>query len=113
MANITPANNPHLVDNQMWTWTPITENDTAIATQFQGSGDRCFSVTGNFGAGGTVLLEGSNDDTNYFGLKDASGTAISLTAAGIRQVLEGPKYIRPRVSAGTGVSVTAILFVRR
>lgn len=95
-------------------WTPLTEtNSDGAPARSIGSGDRAFQVIGTFGAGGTVILEGSLDGTNWFGLKDPAGAAISFTSAGLRQVLENPSWLRPRVSAGTGVSVTASLFVRK
>lgn len=61
-------------------------------------------VSGTFGAGGTVLLEGSNDGTNYSTLKDVGGTAISITDTSIARLEGIPQYIRPRVSAGDGTT---------
>jgi hypothetical protein len=101
-------------EGRTMTWTPLTEtNADGTPAVDIGSGDRCFQATGTFGAGGTILLQGSLDGTNWYGLKDPAGAAISLTAAGLRQVLENPRYVRPFISAGTGVSITAILFTRK
>jgi hypothetical protein len=112
MATVTHTTS--VGEGKIITWTPLTEtNADGTPTTNIGSGDRCFQVAGTFGTGGTILLQGSLDNSNWFGLKDPSGAAISLTAAGLRQVLENPAFIRPFVSAGTGVSVTAILFTRR
>lgn len=95
------------------TWTPLTEtNSDGLPVKLIGSGDRTIQVTGTFG-GGTIILEGSLDGTNYFQLKDPSSTNISFTAAGLKAVLEGVTWIRPRVTAGTGVSLTAKLMTRR
>ncbi len=113
MATVNETKKDQLVDQVICTWTPLTEtNADGRPCQFIGSGDRCFQATGTWGAGGTLVLQGSNDGTTWFTLKDAGGTAISFTSDGLRQVLENPVYIRPFVSAGTGVSVTAILQVR-
>lgn len=112
MATVTSAST--FGEGRTETWTPLTEtNADGLPTGSVGSGDRCFQATGTFGAGGTIILEGSLDGSNWFGLKDPAGAAISLTAAGIRQVLENPRFLRPRVTAGTGVSITAMLFVRK
>lgn len=95
------------------TWTQLTEtNADGLPVKIVGSGDRTFQVFGTFG-GGTIVLQGSLDGTNWVTLKDPSSTAISLTSAGLRAVLEGVTYIRPAVTAGTGVSLTAILMTRR
>jgi hypothetical protein len=95
------------------TWTPLTETNTdGIPVSAVGSGDRCFEATGTFG-GATIVLQGSNDASNWYTLKDPGGTAISLTSTGLRQVLENPRYLRPLVSGGSGTSLTAILFTRK
>lgn len=68
-----------------------------------------FVVTGTFGAGGSVRLEGSNDGTNWFAL-----SSTALTAAGSFAPLgaaEHPKFIRPSVTAGDGTtSLTVVGF---
>lgn len=113
MATVNAVNNQYLVDQFLYTWTPLTEtNADGSPAMFVGSGDRTFQVTGTFG-GGTIVLEGSLNGTDWFTLKDPSNTAISLTSAGLRTVLENCTYVRPRVTAGTGVSLTAVLMVRR
>lgn len=79
-----------------------------------GSSVRSVQFTGTFGTGGTILLEGSNDGTNYVTLTDPQGNAISKTAAGIEAIEETTVYIRPRVSAGDGTtSLVATLFLGR
>lgn len=114
MATITPTNVAFLADQNTFSWGPMANGDVGLPAQFMATGDRTFQVTGTFGAGGTILLEGSLDGTNYFTLSDAGGTAISRTAAGLKSVLESPLFIRPRVSAGDGTTaLTAILTVRR
>jgi len=62
-----------------------------------------------------IILEGSLDGgTTYFPLKDPSSTAISLTAAGGRAVLEHTPHVRPRVTGGDGsTALVAILMARR
>jgi hypothetical protein len=79
-----------------------------------GFADRAAQVTGTFGAGGTVLIEGSIDGTNYSTLVDPQGVAISKTAAGISEIGQLTKFIRPRVSAGDGTtSISVTLLARR
>lgn len=75
--------------------------------------DRVFTATGTFG-GATIILEGSNDGASYVPLKDASGTAISLTAAGMFHLLATPVFVRPRLSVvGAGASIVAGVLCRR
>lgn len=74
----------------------------------------CVQFSGTFGTGGTVLLEGSNDGISYFTLNDTQGSPLSITAGSIKQVVEAPRYIRPRVTAGDGTTVIdCIVYSRR
>jgi len=115
MATVNYSLQDAWVGEALYTWTPLTTtNADGQPAQYQGAGDRVMQITGTFGAGGTVLVQGSCDGTNWFGLNKPNSTAISLTAAGLVEILENCPYIRPFVSAGDGTtSITAILAIRR
>lgn len=74
--------------------------------------DRSVQVVGTFN-GGTVVIEGSNDGQNWVTLTDPQGNAITKTAAFIEQLLEVTRFVRPRVSLGTGVDVDVFFVLRR
>ena len=88
--------------------------DAGTPIEFPLLSDRSVQVTGTFGSGGTVVLEGSNDGgTTWTTLKDPFGTALSFTAAGLSQVVEGALQMRPRITAGDGTTdLNVILFMR-
>ena len=92
------------------TWTGLTETN-ADGAPFDSAhlSDKSIHIKGTFGAGGTCLCEGSNDGATYVTLTDPQGNAISKTAEAIEQILENVVFTRPRVSAGTGVSLTVIM----
>lgn len=69
--------------------------------------DRTFQVTGTFG-GATVLIEGTNDGTNWYTLTDPQGVALSISSAGIYQVIQVTLKMRPRVSGGDGSTTFAV-----
>ncbi len=69
--------------------------------------DRTFQVTGTFG-GATILIEGTNDGTNYYTLDDPQGIPLSITTAGIYQVIQVTLKMRPRVSGGDGTTTFAV-----
>lgn len=97
------------------TWTNLANGDDGAPVSWPGAGDYTIQVFGTFGSGGVVILEGSceNVATNYFGLKDPQGNALSLTAAGGDMVSEVVTHVRPRVTAGDGsTDLTVILFFR-
>jgi hypothetical protein len=101
-------------DAHFATWSPLLNGDSGAPFPIPGFADRSVQVVGTFGAGGTVLIEGSNDGTNYATLKDPQGVALSITAASINEILQIVKFIRPRVSAGDGTtSLTVILLARK
>lgn len=116
-VNYAPSAVPGYLENAtaiLWE-TLTTTNDTGQALQMGGSTIRSVQITGTFGAGGTVVLEGSNDGTNYVTLTDPQGNALSKTAAGIEAIQEITRYIRPRVTAGDGTTDldVTMLVVRR
>lgn len=114
MATINASIEANFVAYSRFTWTPLANGDDGDGAQYMGSGDRSIQIKGTFGAGGTVIVEGTNDNVSWYQLKDATGTAISFTAAGIKQILENPLAIRPRVTAGDGTTaITATLVVRK
>ncbi len=82
------------------------------ALQFGHITDRCLQVVGDF-FGGVVTVEGTNDweDTPVWSqLHDVGGDLISLSAAGMVQVLENSAKMRVVVTGGDdGDDVTEIL----
>lgn len=77
-----------------------------------GGNDRSVQITGTFGDN-TVVLQGSNDGTNWVTLSDPQGNAISKTAAAIEAVLEYTRMVRPTCTAtGTGTDLVVTMIVR-
>ena len=109
---LQPANSQTYV-----AWTPMANGDSGQEHPSWPGADRSIQVLGTFGTGGTVLIEGSNDKTsptNWATLRDPAGNNLSITSAGIKQVLEFTRWIRPRVSAGDGTtSITVQMLVAR
>jgi len=67
-------------------------------------------VLGTFGAGGTVMLEGSLDGTNWGRMHDPAGNDALVSIATCVRIMECPLWIRPNVNAGDGTtSLTVIL----
>ena len=114
MATISYQSPPLIVGNQIYTWTPMAAGDDGQPAGATGAGDRTVQIQGAFGVGGTVLIEGTLDQENWFTLRDPTGSLLSFSAAGLKAVLENVLAIRPRVSAGdVSTAVTAIVSIRR
>jgi len=85
-------------------WLAIPDGDTgapALSGELQ---DKTVQVSGTFGVGGSVTLEGSMNGTTWFPLTDSQDNAITLTAAGAEAIVENPLHIRPNVTAGDGAT---------
>lgn len=68
-------------------------------------GDATVTFEGTFGVGGSITLNGSNDNVNFYPLTDPQGNAITKTAAATETIEEAPLYIRPNVTAGDGTTL--------
>lgn len=96
------------------TYLGVTEADIALPTIDLGEwADRSVHVWGTFNAG-TLLIEGSNNkEASFITLNDAQGAALAVTTEKLKQILEVTHKIRPRVSAGVGVSLNIAFLLRR
>jgi hypothetical protein len=96
------------------TWTGLDTDDSGTPVELVDYADRTVTITGTFGAGGSITIQGSNDNTNWFAVTDPQGNAITKTAAGMETLMEAPRYIRPLVTAGDGTtSLTVKILCRR
>lgn len=98
-------------------WTGLLNGDTGAPVEMGDWADRTVQITGTFGVGGSVNLEGSCDKTTetptYFILTDPQGTAITKTAAAGEVFEESPLLIRPNVTAGDGTTSLTVKLVGR
>lgn len=95
-------------------WSGLLNGDDGSPFVVPDWADRTVQFDGTFGVGGTIKLQGSNDNVTYFDLTDPQGNAISKTAAGLEVAEEAPLYIKPIVTAGDGTtSLRCLIFARR
>lgn len=93
----------------VYSWSPLTEADTAVEVVIHGATLLSIQIEGTFGVGGSVGLEGSNSVSGAF---SPYTTLSSFSAPGISPVEETSLRVRPTILAGTGVSVTIYLLVK-
>lgn len=92
-------------------WTLVTESNTLGPVYMPAYTARSISFEGTFG-GATAVINGSNDGTNYSGLNNLQGSAVSKTSAAIVQIQESTIYYQPAISGGSSQSMTVtMLFV--
>lgn len=111
MATITPTIASVTTGIASITWAAQTDADTATAFDNLGFVRGAVQFDGTFG-GATIVLQGSNDNSNWATLDDVAGVAISATAAAIIDFLGHCRYIRPLVTAGTAESLNTRVIMR-
>ena len=71
-------------------------------------------VTGTFGSGGVVNIEGSNDMENFYTLSSPNGNSLSVVSASLNAIVEMSLGFRPHVTAGDlTTSLTVTMIARR
>lgn len=90
-------------------WETIGNADVGQAHEMAAWPDRTVQLFGTW-AGATIVMEGSNDGTNWATLRDPAGNNLSFTANGLKAILENPRYIRPSSSGGAGTDVDVIIY---
>ena len=123
MANITPTFTPfngteigsgRRGGGLKVTWSSITEADVGVAwdggVMYPNKSVHVEGVT----SGDTIVIEGSDDESNYLTLTDKQGGDLSFANAdGIRKIEENPRLIRPGQPTGTGVSINVTITASR
>lgn len=113
MAVTTKAGKAIMRGVHQTVWSAVPNGNTGDPQTCPTMNDKSVQVVGTFGVGGSINIEGSNDGVNYTVLHDPSNAAITLTAAGIREILENPLYIRPNVTAGDGSTAINVILIQR
>lgn len=113
MANISAVKSLTEQEDLLLTWSSITESDTALTVDLEQVVEEIsIQLTGTFG-GATVLIQGSNDGTNYETLKQLDGSSASFTAVALASILERPLYLKPSISGGSSQSITIVAMVKQ
>jgi hypothetical protein len=101
----------HNIERITWTGIPGSDTGTAMIPMGVGSLAASVAVTGTFGTA-TVTIQGSNDNSNWFTLKDIYGANLTFTAAGLADFSTAVGYVRPSVSSGGVPAVNVDIVLR-
>lgn len=100
-------------DVAVTTWGGLLADDDGEPVRLAVYSDRSVQVSGTFG-GASVTIGGSNDGITYHALTGTDGQPLTFTAGALKQVVELPVWIKPRVFGGNGTTnLTVILAGRR
>jgi hypothetical protein len=103
----------------VWTWVLVTATPDGSPLELVEWADRTWTgfESGDAAGGATWRIEGSNDGTNWYPVKNAANGANNIEgvgAAAMGTAIENPRYMRPNLSvAGAGASITVRCCVRR
>lgn len=92
------------------TWSLGSADDGSPCEMIMAS-DKSVQIEGTFG-GAAVVIQGSNDGTNWRTLSDPSSAALTFTSPGLEAILEHTRYIRPVTSGGTDSDISVTVFMR-
>lgn len=104
------------------TWSAIANGQSGEYLECAEFSDKTVQILGVFGVGGSITIEGSNDprvitdsaNAVWFALVDPQGGAITKTGATGEAILENPRFIRPRCTAGDGdTNLTVIICAKK
>lgn len=119
MATVNPSIKRFGEHTAVVTWANIAAGDTVnpIGAQHTDFADRNVQMESGGGSGfngGTVTLQGSNEETptNWQSLTDPQGNAIAKTAAALEQITEATVWVRPSPGASVA-NVTVTMLMRR
>lgn len=97
----------------LYVWSGLLNGDTGEPVEVPGHAEKTVQIEGTFGAGGTCVIQGSNNGINYQSLTDPQGNAISKTTASIEMVAEHTRYIQPNITAGDGTTSLAVYMMAK
>lgn len=91
------------LDVAVTTWAGLSADDDGEPVRLAVYSDRSIQVSGVFG-GASVTIGGSNDGETYHALTDTAGEPLTLTAGALKQIVELPVFLKPRVFGGDGTT---------
>lgn len=113
-GTVTQMGDGSIVKVKWETLTTTNDRGAPIPVAYAAWADRSIQIFGTFGAGGTIVWQGSNDGgTTWATLADPNGNAISKTSAGIETVLELTELARPFISGGDGTTDLDVYCIMR
>jgi hypothetical protein len=83
-------------------WSDILNSEKGAPVSFVSITTLSIQVTGVFGSGGSIKMEGSTDGITYTDMVDGSSNPLIFTSATTLVSTDVRTYMRPKVTAGDG-----------
>ncbi len=98
---------------RVMSWVGLQAGDYGEAAAVTSFSDRSVQVVGSFGTGGKVIVQGSNNGTDWATLNDPQGNALDLLTAKIEAVSELTRWIRPYVPTGDVTTLLSVVLLAK
>jgi hypothetical protein len=99
-------------DVAVTTWAGMLADDDGEAVRLAVYSDRSIQIAGELG-GAVVTIGGSNDGETYHALTSTSGETLTFTEGGLKQIVELPIFLKPRVFGGDGTTNVKVVLSGR
>jgi len=109
IAGVTTVHAPRRMQEEFWETVTCGDTGSPIEVPTWVS-HISIQATGTFNSE-TLMLQGSNDGTNYADITNLNTSEFSFTAAGILGYI--PRYLRPSFSGSSGGDVDVTLLMRK
>jgi hypothetical protein len=101
------------LDVAVTTWTGLLADDDGEPVRLAVYSDRSIQISGEFD-GASITIGGSNDGVTFHALTSTDSVPLTLTEAALKQIVELPIWIKPRIFGGGGATnLTVIMAGRR
>jgi hypothetical protein len=95
------------------TWPNMKQGDVGEPVTFSLHQDRSVQVIGTFGTGGSVAINGSNNNVDFVALTDMRGNNLTISQPRIEQIEDCTYAVRPEVVSGDPTTnLSVIIFAR-
>ena len=100
-----------------WVWAAMGDDDVGAPLDPIGGGiafaDKTVMIVATYDSA-TIVIQGSNDGTNWFTLTNPNNDSLSFTVGDqLDTILENPLYIRPKTSGGQGSTAITVTLAGR
>ncbi len=113
----TPTTTAMPKDAVLYTWAGLDGDDTGVPVDVSTCRQLTAHVYSSTYGSSTITVEGSNataaTTSEWVGLTDPQGNAISKTADGIEAIEEQVRFFRPKTASGTSADVAVGLLCQR
>ena len=94
-------------------WEGVTPNEPGTPVLCDQRIPKSVQVYGNFGAGGSLYIEGSLDGVRWESIDQSPGFPLTFNSEGLENVGTCPVWVRPRAEGSSATKINVYLLMRK